>query len=523
MNHIKKTTTGNIPADQKENEQDQTGFKPFPVDALPEPICGFIKAGANAIGSDTSFIALPLLSALAAAIGTTRRLRLKHAWTAPAIIWSVIVGESGTSKSPAFQLAMRPIRERQFKALKALEKAREKYEEELAYYEKSLTEWKRDKKDQEPPPAEPREPKAERCLVQDTTVEALAPLLLENPRGLLLACDELAGWFGSFGKYSNGKASSTADTAHWLSMYGGETITVDRKTGMPKTIFVPQASISITGGIQPATLHRVLGSEHRESGLAARFLLAWPPRKAKIWTEADIDPSIESELADLFERLFALEPDFDERGEPKPKLIRLDQHAKNAFIGFVNQHGREQTQLTGDLAAAWSKLEEIPARLSLIIHLVRHAANDPEASDPHKLDMDSMQSAIEIAEWFKAESRRIYPLLAEIEDDRERRQLIEWIERKGGSITARELQQGNRRYKTGADAALCELADAGMGRWEESQPGPKGGRPTKIFHLVKQNNVPLSTKPTETRGKTGFGNVDNVDTPKTGEEWGFIE
>src|SRR3970282_2004204 len=103
---------------------------------------------------------------------------------------------------------------------------------------------------------QPMSPEADRCVVSDTTVEALAPLLLANPRGLLLARDELAGWIGSFDRYAGGKGG--ADPAHWLSIHNGESIVMDRKTGIRPTIFVPQAYVSVCGGIQPAILHRAL-------------------------------------------------------------------------------------------------------------------------------------------------------------------------------------------------------------------------------------------------------------------------
>jgi hypothetical protein len=97
---------------------DDLAYRPFPVDALPEPIRGFVDAGARAIACDPSYLALPLLTAIAAAIGNTRRLDLKRGWSAPAILWGAIVGESGTAKTPAFKLVMRPVRERQRKAQK---------------------------------------------------------------------------------------------------------------------------------------------------------------------------------------------------------------------------------------------------------------------------------------------------------------------------------------------------------------------------------------------------------------------
>ena len=85
-------------------------FAPFPEDALPEPIRGFVTEAAKAIGCDPSYVALPLLSGLASAIGNTHRIALKRRWTEPAIVWTAIVGESGTQKTPAFGLAMMAIR-----------------------------------------------------------------------------------------------------------------------------------------------------------------------------------------------------------------------------------------------------------------------------------------------------------------------------------------------------------------------------------------------------------------------------
>ena len=172
-----------------------------------------MDAGARAIGCDPSYLALPLLTAIAAAIGNTRRLELKRGWSAPAILWGAIVGESGTAKTPAFKLVMRPVRERQRKALERHAEEMKQYEADLARWEKEMAAWKRDKNATDDPPEKPDPPQAERFIVSDTTVEALAPILLANPRGLLLARDELAGWIGSFDRYAGkGKAARTRPT-----------------------------------------------------------------------------------------------------------------------------------------------------------------------------------------------------------------------------------------------------------------------------------------------------------------------
>jgi hypothetical protein len=491
---------------------DAEQFQPFPVDALPQPIRGFVAAGAKAIGCDPSYLALPLITALAAAIGNTRRLELKRGWSAPPILWAAIVGESGTAKTPAFKLVMRPVRDRQRKALDRHAEEMKQYEAELARWEKDYAAWKRSKDATEEPPAKPDAPHAERSIVSDTTVEALAPILQANPRGLLLARDELAGWIGSFDRYA-GKGKAGADAANWLSMFNAESLIVDRKTGMPRTIHVPQAAVCVTGGIQPGILQRALGTEHRESGLAARLLLSCPPRKAKKWTEADIDPKAEAELAGLFDRLYDLQPNEDDDGEARPVLVRLDVPAKSAWTAYYDAHAAEQADLTGDLSAAWSKLEEYAARLALVVHFVRWAAMDRMLTNVDILDAESMRAGIVLAEWFKREARRVYGMLGESDGERDARKLVEWIARAGRPVTGREVQQGYRPLKApgAAEAALEALVKAGRGTWCVLEPGAKGGRPTRVFVLSVPPAV-YGTPETEL-ARAGIVDVDSVDAP----------
>ncbi|MEX2175365.1 MAG: DUF3987 domain-containing protein [Pirellulaceae bacterium] len=495
--------------------------EPFPINALPEPLRGFVAAGAKAIGCDSSYLALPLLTALAAAIGSTRRVQLKRGWAAPAILWVAIVGESGTAKTPAFKLVMRPVRERQRKALERHADAMRNYEADLAHYDKAFAEWKRDKKATNDPPEKPEAPHADRCIVSDTTVEALAPLLLANPRGLLLARDELAGWIGSFDRYSGGKGG--ADAAHWLSMHNGESIIVDRKTGIPRTIYVPQAAVCVCGGIQPAILHRALGSEHRESGLAARLLLTCPPRMAKRWTEADIDPAAEAEIARLVDRLYELQSTESDEGELRPVAVGLTAEAKTAWKAYYNTHAQEQADLAGELSAAWSKLEEYAARLALVVHFARWAADDPTLASADVVDAASMAAGIRLANWFKGEARRVYSLLGESNEDRDRRRLVEWIERKGGSATPRDVQMGCRwlREAGAAETTLEQLAKAGWGNWEPTPPGRRG-QPTRHFRLATRATVNgNSTLPGKNSNTV---DVDAVDAPETqaDREWGEV-
>ena len=315
----------------------------------------------------------------------------------------------------------------------------------------------------------------------------------DNLRGLLLARDELSAWFGSFDKYSKGKGN---DVSQWLSMFNASPVSIDRKTGEPRTIYIPAASVSITGGIQPGILRRSLTGEHLESGLASRFLYAFPPRKTRKWTYETVPSDLKKEYEEVVLSLMQLQPTTNEDGEQIPETIKLSSEANLAYVDFYNRHGEELSDLSDELAAAWSKLEETPLRIALVIHLVKLVVGDLayDGSNDYSVSENTIKQAITITEWFKHEAKRIYCLLKESDSEKEKRKLVDWIRGKGGSVTPRMVQQGcSWLKKTGqAEEALNELFQEGYGKWVVSNSTLKGGRPSRTFVL---NDSSTSTQP----------------------------
>src|SRR4029079_6737512 len=107
-------------------------------------------------------------------------------------------------------------------------------------------------------------------------------------------------------------------------------------------------------------------------------------------------------------------------------------------------------------------------------HFVRWAAKDPTFANLSILDAASMSAGTTLANWFKHEARRVYALLDESETERDQRRLVDWIGRKGGTVTAREVQQGGRWLKEpGAEeTAVEELVKAGRGTWQDVPTTP---------------------------------------------------
>ena len=482
----KSTLTGQRLEVPERNVEPRLPWRPFPVAALPEPLRTLVRETAQAIGCDPSMIALPALAVCASVIGTTRRVRFKKSWAEACVLWCAVVARSGSIKSAPLDHALAALQRSQSEEFKAYAERLEAYKREKLEYDAALAEWRRNKKDRGEPPEEPEEPTAVRHIVTDCTVEAIAPILASNPRGLLLSRDELSGWLAGFNQYKAGKGG---DVASWLEMHRAGPVTVDRKTGV-RIIHVPRAAVSVCGTIQPDTLRRQLTPEFFDCGLAARLLLAMPPISKKRWTEADISDRTHKRFADMIGRLLALQHGSDCNGEPVPRDIALLPDAKRLWVAWVNESGDRWADAADDhMAAAIAKIEGYAGRLALVCQLVR---------DPHSnaVDAETMQAGIALARWFAHEAERVYATWKETPEERERRELVELIERKGGVVTPRVLMRSSRRFLAAEDAelALNELVRAGDGLWEDIGSGDQGGRPTRRFRLADTADVDTTTE-----------------------------
>ncbi len=465
-------------------------FTPFPVDLLPEPLRSIAIEGAESIRCDPSLIVLPMLAAVGAAIGNARKLTLKSGWHVSSCLWTMVIAESGTAKTPALQLAKKPLEEIEREANRRFDEADALFEADFEEYEVAKKQYQRATKKEGESPKPPAAPTPERHVVKDTTLAALVEILRDNPRGLFVPADELAGWFGGFNKHDQGGG----DAQQWLSIYSGESISVDRKgnrnqRNVMRPTKVHNPFVAITGAIQPGLWHSTLGAEHQASGMAARFLMAWPPRRGKVWADEGVSESKLRQYADLITALVNHDPEQDENDRPKPKFIGMNHQAKKLWVSYFNSHNVDHLDRFGSLAAASSKIEEIPARLALIFHTVRLATDE---IDRDQIDADTMKAAIAIARWFMAEAERVYEIMDGEAASQRDRELVEWIRLRGGSITVRDLQRGQKRYDTTVEAEedLNRFAFMGWGEWETVTPGPSGGRPTRTFTLATVDKTP---------------------------------
>ena len=483
-------------------------FQPFPVDALPAPIARFVRSVAGATSTDPSWAALAALVVMAGCIGNRVAVKLKRGWVEPAILWAALVGKSGSIKSIVLRLVTRPLVELFKIQREEFATKKSEYAIDMERHNVEMTKWKKEQKDGPPkdPPLEPEKPKEKRVLVSDVTIEKLAALLGENPLGLLVVRDELAGLVNSFDRYAGGKGS---DLQAWLSMNDGSALLVDRKTD--GSTFVERASVSLLGTIQPFTLESVFGVLEREAGLLARILLACPPERPALWTDEDLPDDVAATWQDLLAALLALEPALDDADRPRPRLIGLANDAKELFVSWHDRHAHEIAASGDDhLRSHWSKLKGTCARIALLFA----CADAVDGKNVSLVSYEHIERAIRVTEWLKQESARVYSGLGRSKEDRDRHRLLEWIVRRGGTVTVRDLTHGCWEYRGHSEAAravLDELVKMGVGGWEHPATKPAVGRPPEKFELKRIDNITITETPSDNAMSEGFGDGEGGD------------
>lgn len=460
----------------------------FPMIALPWVLRNFVKEAADAMGVAPECVATPAIATCASAIGNTCRIRLTPTWTEPAVIWAVTLMESGSLKTPAYNAAVEPLRvaqrlaEEQHQELQAgFRKAKAQFEGETSLWKAQRTEPTNPDGSPQGPPEEPTEPKPVDLYTSDSTVEALAVLFSNNPRGLALTRDELSGFFASFGAYKGGRGG---DESAYLEFYNAGAVKLNRASG--KRIYVHSAALSIFGTCQPAVFLTAIGatgkaSNQVDNGLAARFVIASPESKPKRWREAK--PFEGRHYYQMVAELLSIPLPRDAEGRVEPAVIGMVAEATARFATFVNEHGEHTAALSNAaLRYHYAKLEAVAARLALIFYLCDGATQ--QLTGPGGVQERHIVAGIAVARWFGREALRVYDGY-ESAAEREKRELLDEIRAHGGVITPYEMGRIRRRWADvlAAEMALRNLARAGYGTLIFEPSGPKGGRPALRFRL----------------------------------------
>jgi hypothetical protein len=454
--------------------------RPFPIDALPDPLCDYVKETAARIQASRAAVALPVLPLIGAAVGNTVRLIVSPGWQEPSIIWCFLLAESGDRKTPIFSYVTEHIEGREAQARLEFENDKAVYLVEKRNYDRLIRQWKEGRLQEQP--EEPVPPVERDFFVQDITIQALANVLKRNPRGICVVNDEGSEWFGSFNKYSN---SRQGDEGRWLRMFDGSSIKVSRAG--EDAIYVSTTHVCLSMAIQPGVFARSLGSAHYENGLAYRPLLAMPVDIPGRWRSSLPDAWISAAMDAALEKLYSVPYRTNDRGQPEPHEIPVSRNAEEAWkVMYESIEGRIAP---GIKKAVWRTQVTYLARLALLIEMVGWAGTRQQRL-PAEISAESLERAGELVEWFGEEALRVHRALCATDDEKRVHKLITWMlsfpGRNKGFTSGRTRDHLNHLYteRDEVKADFETLRDGGFGEWREI--GTKG-RPRRRFFLLDGN------------------------------------
>ena len=374
-------------------------------------------------------------------------------------------------------------------AIEAIRPEREAYQDAVELAQANLADWQAKvrealKNGKTPPSrptdaAEPEPVPLPRIVVGDTTPEKLGAILRDNPKGVLLNRDEIAGWLGSFGRYS---AAGGGERAMWLEAYGGRAYTIDRQKD-PEPIIIPHLSVPVLGGVQPDKLHLITGGD--DDGFAARFLWCWPEPVSGFRLARDKVDGGAQEAA--FQRLHHLGMAQAEDGSVQPSHVPLSEAAAAQFEAYVVESKVRAKSASGLLNGALGKVPAHVLRLALVLEYLGWS----EAGfrrEPVKIGETAMLGAIGLVDgYFLPMARRVFGEAAIPEQDRRAMLLARWIdETKPARFNARETRRsmgGPLRDPKHMEQACEALAQAGWIRPAGVRSGLRAGRTSSDYEV----------------------------------------
>lgn len=339
---------------------------PFPLHVLPAALQDLVAGSAEACGAPPDFAAAHALGVAAGVIGAACDLRVKRGWDAPCSLWVCVVAPPGGGKSPSVGPVLAPV----FR-----EQARRR-----------------------------REGDARDALVSDVTVAKLAEQMSADPRGQLMVWDEMAGWLTSYDQYKGGGRGN--DRAHYLSIWDGRALKVDRKGAESTPVWVVNPRLSVVGGIQPEVLDQLRAGP--ADGLFDRFLFCYPADRGlavEEFAEAEDDGPARA-WGHALRQLWDLPMRAAPSGDQIPHPVPLAAEARPAWSAWSRELAAAAAAPDAPpyFRAVAAKIAGYTARLTLVAHLLREAYRESSGAG---VGAEAAGRGIDLARYFLAHALRV--------------------------------------------------------------------------------------------------------------------
>ena len=359
----------------------------FPLEYFPEDIQNYMILCNQTLNSNIDFMGCSFLWLLSLIVGNSVKVKVKSGWIEAGTVWISLVGEPGIGKTPSISRIIYPLEKINNNEIK-------KYIRNQKLYEAYCDLDKKEKKNHE----EVKCPKKTQIIISDFTIEAATDLHEENPNGIGISCDELAGWYKDMNKYRSG-----SDLEFWLSSWSNKGIAMNRKTA--KSSFVESPVMPVLGGIQPKILVQFFTEENKDNGFIDRMLTTFPDATVDEYNEKEMSEEVGEWYNDYVINFFNIIKQnvmqLDSDGGIKSIIASFSPEAKKLWVEVFNritsyQNGDDENEY---MKSMYPKQKSYIPRFALLLNTLYYYDNNKD----YRIDVISekaMAGAIKLSEYF---------------------------------------------------------------------------------------------------------------------------
>jgi hypothetical protein len=476
---------------------------------LPPVLRDWVIDIAGRMSCPPDFVAVAALVSLGSVIGAGCAIKPKQndSWIVAPNLWGMIVAPPSSKKSPAISEAFKPLDDLVKNARKQYSENQSSFDTEKMVNDSQMKNLKK-KLDQATKEEDEKQqgdfeklkkqimdfqarnsdmPTMKRYRSNDATIEKFGEMLAENPRGMLMSRDELAGFIASWDKQGHEGAR-----AFYLESWNGfgsfDTDRIGRGS-----ITIPNLCVSIFGGTQPDKLLALLRQASdtlANDGAIQRFQMMVYPDPVK-WSYQDRVPNtaVSERIYNLFDKVdkvsFIAIGAMD-RGKYAPApYFHFSDEAQELFKNWTtNLNGKKiPTEETSLMVEHLGKYDKLFCALALIFHIV-DCITDNKSCD---ISLDAAKKAKAWCVYLETHARRCYGLLTDAGMSTAQ-ELIEKIkyEKLTCDFTLRDIQRkgwSGLKKKEDIQDALDWLEDTHWIKSQELRTGASGGRPTCVYEI----------------------------------------
>lgn len=394
------------------------------------PIClrEFVQSSAKRMdNTPPDFTAVSVIVSAAALIGTNVKIfpkKFDKSWGITPNLWGGCVGEPSTKKTPSIQSGLKLLNNAQESYIDAKNRQllhytkveQKRHKNHVADLEKQLElALENNDKDAAQSIAEqlgklkPPSTSCERqVLVNDTTCQALGARLNNNPAGVLVLRDELAGWLQSLAQKGQEEARAfyleafnASPSPYILDRIGRDNLKIETMT------------VSILGGMQPSILKPLVVQKLTgvsDDGLFERLIMMCVYPEHNHAKPTDIAEDIDN--TNRVKEIFCTLAQLDTANEPIK--MNFSESAQELWNEWYEQMLQEEKNLPDSWLGVFNKYPALCAKLAVIFHVINEAekhSNGDSFSPSPTVDKHELEMAIVWIKYLRSHFKKIMTML----------------------------------------------------------------------------------------------------------------